>query len=159
MKTTTPWAMAAGCVRYLTLAALFAGVAACGAAPTQPPHNAGRADVVTIARTMVGVPYRYGGASPSGFDCSGLVHYAYSHAGHAVPRTTELQYARAKAVHGERLAAGDLLFFVIRNKPSHVGIYVGDGRFVHAPSSGKAVSYGSLADPYWQARLVKIGRF
>jgi len=151
--------MAVSCVRYLTLAALFAGVTACGGAPMQPPHNAGRADVVTIARTLVGVPYRYGGASPAGFDCSGLVHYAFSRAGHAVPRTTELQYARTKAVHGGRLAAGDLLFFSIGNKPSHVGIYVGDGRFVHAPSSGKIVSYGSLADSYWQARLVKIGRF
>jgi len=138
-------------------AALTVVLAACGSVPPQPTHGGHAAAVV--AQSMIGKPYRFGGANPRGFDCSGLVHYAFARAGRDVPRTTEVQYARSHAVHTERLAAGDLLFFVIGNKPSHVGIYVGEGRFVHAPSSGKAVGYASLENPYWQKRLVKIGRF
>jgi cell wall-associated NlpC family hydrolase len=146
--------------RYLWALTLVSGLAGCGSAPAQPPRSeAGGMQIAAVAREMVGVPYRYGGSTPRGFDCSGLVHYAYSRTGKAVPRTTEVLYARSHAVHTQRLAAGDLLFFVIENKPSHVGIYVGDDRFVHAPSSGKAVSYGSLQNPYWAQRLVKIGRF
>lgn len=142
----------------MVIALLAMALSACGSVPEKP--NPVGNQVAAVAQSMVGTPYRFGGASPAhGFDCSGLVHYAYARAGRDVPRTTEVLYARSHAVHMARLSAGDLLFFVIDNKPSHVGIYVGEGRFVHAPSAGKSVAYASLSDPYWQKRLVKIGRF
>ena len=144
-------------MRLAMVALLGAVLSACSSAPAQPDPVGSQ--VAAVAQSMVGKPYRFGGASPRGFDCSGLVHYAFARTGRDVPRTTEVLYARSHAVHMARLTAGDLLFFVIDDKPSHVGLYIGDGRFVHAASSGKSVEYASLANPYWQKRLVKIGRF
>lgn len=113
-----------------------------------------------IAAGMLGAPYRYGGASPHGFDCSGLVYYAYRKAGIPVPRSTSAQLNYARPVPPSRLRPGDLLFFRLTSRPvSHVGIYAGDGRFIHAPSRGKRVSYASLDNPYWQQRIVAAGRF
>ena len=113
-----------------------------------------------IAAGMLGTPYRYGGASPRGFDCSGLVYFAYRKAGIPVPRTTGAQLHYAHPVHPSRLRPGDLLFFRLTSRTvSHVGIYAGDGRFIHAPSRGKRVSYASLDNPYWQQRIVAAGRF
>jgi len=109
---------------------------------------------------MLGTPYRYGGSSPHGFDCSGLVYYSYRRAGIHVPRTTYAQMNAANRVRLRDLAAGDLLFFRLGRQPvSHVAIYTGDGQFIHAPSSGKRVSYGSMSDVYWKTRLVAAGRF
>ena len=114
---------------------------------------------LVIARNMVGTPYRYGGATPRGFDCSGLVYYAYRKAGMQISRTTTEQYRQTKRVRFSRLQPGDLLFFAIsQNKSSHVGIYAGHDRFIHAPSSGKLVSYASLDNPYWRERLIGAGR-
>ena len=114
---------------------------------------------LAIARDMVGTPYRYGGATPRGFDCSGLVYYAYRKAGMQISRTTAEQYRQTKRVQVSRLQPGDLLFFAIsRNKSSHVGIYAGNDRFIHAPSSGKLVSYASLDNPYWRGKLIGAGR-
>jgi len=114
---------------------------------------------LAIAVDMIGTPYRYGGASPRGFDCSGLVYYAYSKAGIQAPRTTTAQYRETKRVSVSDLQPGDLVFFTLsRGKTSHVGIYAGDGRFVHAPSSGKRVGYASLRNPYWRTRLTGAGR-
>jgi murein DD-endopeptidase len=108
---------------------------------------------------MVGAPYRYGGADPRGFDCSGLVYYVYQQAGVEAPRTTTEQYRQSRRVRLSRLLPGDLLFFRIsRRKPSHVGIYVGNGRFVHAPSKGKSVDYALLDDDYWREHLIGAGR-
>ena len=118
-----------------------------------------RSRVTAIADEMVGAPYRYGGADPRGFDCSGLVYYVYRQAGAEAPRTTTEQYRQSQRVRLSRLLPGDLLFFrMSRRKPSHVGIYVGHGRFVHAPSSGKAVDYASLDDDYWREHLIGTGR-
>jgi cell wall-associated NlpC family hydrolase len=108
---------------------------------------------------MIGAPYRYGGTSPRGFDCSGLVYYAYRKVGMHTPRTTTEQYRQTKRVQVSHLQPGDLVFFRIsQDKVSHVGIYAGDGRFIHAPSSGKSVAYASLHDPYWRVRLTGAGR-
>jgi cell wall-associated NlpC family hydrolase len=116
--------------------------------------------VVANARDMLGAPYRYGGNSPRGFDCSGLVNYAYRHAGILVPRTSSDQYRYALKVPLHNLQSGDLLFFrLLPPKVSHVGIYDRDGRFIHAPSSGKVVSYASLDNPYWRDHLIGAGRF
>ena len=109
---------------------------------------------------MLGTPYHYGGSSPRGFDCSGLVYYAFRETGVRVPRTTRAQLRHAKPVPLSQLRPGDLLFFNQHSsRVSHVGIYVGDGWFIHAPSRGRRVSYDSLQDSYWKPRLVAAGRY
>lgn len=113
---------------------------------------------VTIAEEMVGKPYRYGGSTPQGFDCSGLVYYSYSKAGYTIPRDSDGQYAQALPIDPRKLRRGDLLFFNIDGKNDHVGIYVGNNRFIHAPSRGKRVSYASLGEEYWRNRLLRAGR-
>jgi cell wall-associated NlpC family hydrolase len=108
---------------------------------------------------MVGAPYRYGGASPQeGFDCSGLVYYSYTSSGYAVPRTAQDLFKAAQKISLEDAIEGDLVFFQDQAKLSHVGIYLGEGMFVHAPSSGDAVSLASLETPYFQRHLVAVGR-
>ena len=113
------------------------------------------------ARSMVGTSYRYGGSTPSsGFDCSGLVVYSYGRAGrpglpHSVARLDDL----ARPISIEKLETGDLLFFRLQGrKTSHVGIYLGDQRFVHSPSSGKKVEIVSFDHVYWGPRIKRAGR-
>jgi cell wall-associated NlpC family hydrolase len=125
------------------------------AAPAAPDHAA------SVAVKMVGRRDRAGGESPStGFDCSGLVQFSYHQAGLAVPRSTEQQLRSSRAVKRSELRRGDLVFFDQEGKKhSHVGIYLGDGRFVHAPSSGKQVRIDRLDARYWQAHLSAVRRF
>ena len=107
---------------------------------------------------MLGVPYRYGGSGPSGFDCSGLVHYSYSRAGASVPRTTGQLWDSTTRVDRADLRPGDLIFFSINGKMQHVGMYIGDDEFVHAPSSGKQVSVASLSTTYYRSAFLRGGR-
>ncbi len=104
------------------------------------------------ALRMLGVPYRYGGDSPrSGFDCSGLVQYSYRRAGAVLPRTTDALRQASRPVRASGLQRGDLVFFHQQWKRNgHVGIYLGEGEFVHAPSSGGRVRRDSLQSPYWR---------
>lgn len=111
-----------------------------------------------IALDQVGAPYRYGGNSPNGFDCSGLVQYSYSRAGKRVPRTTKQLWTSTQAVGRDELRVGDLLFFSIEGKMSHVGLYLGKRRFVHAPASGRTVTVASLDAPYYQSAFLRAGR-
>ena len=112
-----------------------------------------------LALALVGTPYRYGGADPNaGFDCSGLVHYVYGALGRDVPRRAQDQYRAAAKIALEDLGAGDLMFFQDEAKLAHVGIYVGDGLFVHAPATGRIVSVASLDSTYYQEHLVGVGR-
>ena len=111
-----------------------------------------------VALQQVGVPYRYGGATRSGFDCSGLVQYSYGQAGKRLPRTTGQLWSASEAVSSNELQAGDLLFFDIAGKMSHVGLYLGDGRFVHAPSTGRTVAVASLTAPFYRAAFIRGGR-
>ena len=149
-----------GCVTVLLLLSLL--LAACGSKPYRPTAKAAeRQEVIEAARNMLGVPYRYGGTSPTrGFDCSGLVQYAHSQAGIEVPRTTGEQYRAALPIHRQALRPGDLVFFRTHKYRyvSHVGIYLGKGKFIHAPSSGKHVSIASLKDDYWRQRYTSGGR-
>jgi cell wall-associated NlpC family hydrolase len=126
-------------------------------ADTQPPYRLGQ-NVAELAKDMIGVPYSYGGADPSGFDCSGLVYYAYGQTGIRVPRTSEEQFRAARKIALMHATEGDLVFFQDQKKLSHVGIYLGNGLFVHAPESGRAVSLASLEAPYYQQHLVAVGR-
>lgn len=129
-------------------------------APPPPPVKTEAPEVIDLARDLLGAPYRYGGNSPKGFDCSGLVHYVYQRAGIRVPRTSAEQYRQANKVPLNALRSGDLLFFRLSPpKVSHVGIYDRNGRFIHAPSSGGKVSYASLDLPYWREHLFSAGRF
>lgn len=154
----------------LCLLALTLLLGGCASTPREPPetqHSPTTAPgsrqsehlATTIASRMVGKPYRYGGASPQGFDCSGLVYYAYRQAGYKIPRTSQQQYRDSLPVKRSHIREGDLLFFRIEGKVSHVGVYLGGNRFIHAPSSGKRVTITSLDNPYWQQRLTKTGRF
>lgn len=133
--------------------------------PSSPaPQRAGddAAPGMTVARLameMVGVPYKYGGTDPrGGFDCSGLVYYTYTATGHSVPRTSQAQFNAARKIPLGRASKGDLVFFQDQEKLSHVGIYLGDGLFVHAPSSGNTVTVATLDTPYYQRHLVAVGR-
>lgn len=115
--------------------------------------------IAQIAQSMVGIKYRYGGSSPDeGFDCSGLVYYSHSKIGEQVPRVSYAQLAASDEVDSDDLRPGDLLFYRINGKPSHVGIYIGQGQFVHAPSSGKKVRVSSMANVYFKPRLIRAGR-
>ena len=108
---------------------------------------------------MVGVPYRFGGSTPRGFDCSGLAQYAYASAGITIPRISTDQYRASQAVQRREMAVGDLLFFDTEWRRGHVGIYIGGGRFVHAPSSGGQVTVAAIDAHYYRNRLVRVGRF
>ncbi len=109
---------------------------------------------------MLGVPYRYGGHSPrDGFDCSGLVFYAHRRNGIEVPRTAQAQFEFSSRVRREQLRPGDLLFFRTSGKRiSHVGFYLGPGRFLHAPGTGKQVSIADYRTTYWRSRFAGAGR-
>jgi cell wall-associated NlpC family hydrolase len=136
--------------------ALLLLIAGCAThAPAPSPYAARAADV---AKSMVGVKYRYGGDSPKGFDCSGLAYYAYRRAGLVIPRNSSAQLKAAHRIDLSQASAGDLLFFDTRWNRRHVAIYLGGGRFVHAPSKGKTVSIGSL-DDYFSQHLIGVGRF
>jgi len=116
-------------------------------------------NIARMAQSMLGKRYRYGGSTPQqGFDCSGLVYFTHTQVGDYVPRTSRDQLQAAKMVTLDELEPGDLLFYRINGKPSHVGIYIGNKQFVHAPSSGKTVSITTMDNPYFKPRLIRAGR-
>lgn len=128
-------------------------LAACAGAPPRPPPAAAN-DVLFRAIGLVGTPYHWGGNTPdSGFDCSGLVDFVYrASTGRTLPRTSHAMADMdvPKLDDTNQLASGDLVFFrTSRHRISHVGIYVGNGRFVHAPNSGGTVRLDNLSNPYW----------
>ncbi|MDA8369444.1 MAG: C40 family peptidase [Nocardiopsaceae bacterium] len=104
------------------------------------------ASAVEYAKSQIGKPYRYGGSGPDAFDCSGLVQWAYAKAGKNISRTTYTQYAEGRSVSRSQLRAGDLVFFY--SGPSHVGMYIGDGSMIHAPSTGKTIQIVSMSGYY-----------
>ncbi len=136
---------------------------ACASAPKQEPVSFPEKSVpdraAAGAAKMVGKPYKYGGSSPAGFDCSGLILFSYRQAGVSLPHNTAQQRRVSKHVKLAELKRGDLLFFDQEGKKnSHVGIYLGERRFVHAPSSGKYVRNDSLDSAYWKKHLSEARR-
>ena len=152
--------------RLLPLIPLLAVLAACASSPGQPGDPGSRSarsygqatadsrranEVLVRAISLVGTPYRYGGNTPAGgFDCSGLVGYVFlDAAGLRLPRSTsELMDLKSRRIARDKLQPGDLVLFTPASG-GHVGIYVGEGRFVHAPSSGGTVRMDKLDAPYW----------
>lgn len=138
-------------------------VADSGNSASYPVAQAGSAHpdakrAASIASQQVGVAYRYGGSDDNGFDCSGLVYYAYSNVGAHVARTTAGLWDSLQPVARDRLQVGDVLFFNIEGKVSHVGVYLGRGRFVHAPSTGRSVVVADLDSEFYRRALVRGGR-
>jgi cell wall-associated NlpC family hydrolase len=148
------------------LAALVLGivlVSGCAHAPArQDGHaSAGEApasEIAELALALRGEPYRFGGEGPGGFDCSGLVHYVHRQAGIEVPRTARGQFEAVERVYPSQLRVGDVVFFRTTGAfVSHVGIYVGESRFVHALNHEQPVTVADLDKRYWRQRLVRAG--
>lgn len=183
VQTETACTRRAG-LRWLTLLPLGAGavgsLVGCSSKPSarpppgQPPVEADdpprthsepqateRAQAVTIhAMGLVGTPYRYGGNTPeSGFDCSGLIGYVFWHSASVrTPRTVNDLSTWGTPVGREAARSGDLAVFTLKGRTSHAGIYVGNGRFVHAPSSGGTVRLDRLDRGYWATQGVQFRR-
>ncbi|MGH2970707.1 MAG: C40 family peptidase, partial [Gaiellaceae bacterium] len=117
-----------------------------GLIPPAPPSQ--YTGVVGIAMQYLGVPYVWGGASPSGFDCSGLVMYVYAQVGVSLPHYTGAQWQMGVPVDPSDLEPGDLVFF---DGLGHVGIYIGGGEFIHAPHTGDVVRIDSLSEGWYAA--------
>ena len=139
---------------------LVSGKTAAVAADYTPTDSKIRT-VLQKALTLLGTPYRWGGTSPEkGFDCSGLVSYVFHNAlGIDLPRVSRDQARTGELIADKsQLAAGDLVFFGRRGRVDHVGIYVGEGRFVHAPSTGKDVMVSNLDSGYWGGKYMQARR-
>ncbi|HEY5806938.1 MAG TPA: C40 family peptidase [Povalibacter sp.] len=116
-------------------------------------------EIVIRAISLLGAPYRFGSAGPKAFDCSGLVQFVHEEMGIDVPRTAAEQYRAAVPVRMGDIEPGDLLFFRISGKRiSHVAIYAGSGRFVHAPQTGRPIEIRTLDDEFYRPRLAGAGR-
>ena len=117
----------------------------------------GASPAVNIAKRVLGTPYRWGGTSAkSGFDCSGLTGAVYRLNGLRLPRSSQAQFEAGTPVEVDRARPGDLLFFATKaaGRVSHVGLYLGKGTFLHAPSPGRAIRQDELADPYFRKALL-----
>ncbi|MGQ0620928.1 MAG: C40 family peptidase [Panacagrimonas sp.] len=140
------------------LMVLLTGCSTSSYRPT-PETDALRRGIVLDALGQIGRPYRFGGTTPDGFDCSGLVQYVYSLQGLQVPRSTTGQYEAGEAVDLDEAEPGDLLFYSFKRRGiDHVALYLGDGQAVHAPSSGKQVIVAPVGNRWWMDRYVEAVR-
>ena len=136
-----------------------AGTGSAPGADAALPRAAGGYEISGTALTFRGVPYKDGGADPTGFDCSGFVWYVFGAHGVALPRTVSDQAQWGQKVDGGDLRPGDLVFFsTTAPGPSHVGIMIGGDSFVHAPSSTGVVRVERLSVSYWSSRFVGARR-
>lgn len=164
---------------WCATAPALALLAACGApsprsSPSRPPSEPDAAQrpldeppvpplaqsVAIHAMGLVGTPYRYGGNTPeSGFDCSGLIGYVFFHAaGVRAPRTVAGIVTWGSPLEREGARSGDLAVFTVKGRTNHAGIYIGNGRFVHAPSTGGTVRLDRLDSGYWATQGVRFRR-
>lgn len=138
---------------------LFVLISACqNTQTTHTPHTYTARAAAGVAKSMIGQPYRFGGQAPGGFDCSGLVWYSYKKVGVKIARTSKELRKQATKVSRKKLKAGDLVFFKGWIRTGHVGIYLGNGLFIHAPSSGKKVKTDRLDRGYWHDHFKSAGR-
>ncbi len=116
-------------------------------------YRGDRKEIVRTAKRYLGVKYRYGGTTPGGFDCSGYVMYVYRRNGIQMPRSLVKQYHWGRRISLKRARPGDLVFFNINGRRiSHVGLYMGNRMFIHAPRTGKRISFADMSKRYWQKR-------
>ena len=129
------------------------------AAPARPIADV-RQRVIRTATSLLGTPYRFGGTTPAGFDCTGYIAYVFRNAaGMNLPRRSVDQVRSGEAITPLAMQPGDLVYFRIeREKSLHVGIYLGEGRFIHAPSTNGAVNTQSLGVTYWRTRFLGARR-
>jgi cell wall-associated NlpC family hydrolase len=167
-KQTLPCRTLVGCGIFICALAILSGCSSFGSknnvtkvAQFKQDTSVGTEDISIAAVGLVGVPYRYGGNNPkAGFDCSGLIAYVYNKSANIkLPRTIQEISNRGQSVDSGPPAPGDLVFFnTTGTKYSHAGIYVGQGRFVHAPSAGGTVRLEYITAPYWAARFTEARR-
>ena len=128
--------------------------------PPLEAEAASGAAIANLAASLIGTSYEFGGADLSGFDCSGLALFVHAQVGISIPRTAAAQQRAAQAVPLTQLLPGDLVFFRMRSgRIDHVGVYLGAGRFVHAPHRGVAVASADLSEGFFAHHLVNAGRF
>jgi cell wall-associated NlpC family hydrolase len=129
-------------------------------APVAEPASAVAEQALRVALAQRGTRYRFGGDAPNeGFDCSGLVYFSFNSVGIRLPRSSHEMFQHARRIDQSELRPGDLVFFRLRSsRISHVGIYAGNGQFIHAPSKGKHVEMASMSDAYWRKRFAGAGR-
>jgi cell wall-associated NlpC family hydrolase len=162
---------AVGLAVCLLASAIVAGCASGGGTPRPQPFPGANtpappesrddgADLIATAMALRGTPYRNGGTDPSrGFDCSGFVQWVFAQHGTLLPRETREQYSEGDRLDRDKVQAGDLVFFeTVSRGPSHVGIALGAGQFVHAPSSRGVVRVESYTSGYWASRWVGARR-
>ncbi|MBN1594373.1 C40 family peptidase [candidate division FCPU426 bacterium] len=132
----------------------------CATMPQRLPDAEHARQVVATAKTLEGKPYRYGGATPEGFDCSGFVQYVFRTAvNKRLPRTSRAQFAYARPIRRGEEQPSDLLFFNVNGRGiSHVGIYLGKGLFIHSPKNGGKVKISNANDKYWRRRFQGVRR-
>jgi gamma-D-glutamyl-L-lysine dipeptidyl-peptidase len=119
-----------------------------------------RYGLVDNAKKYIGVSYHYSQSSENGFDCSGYVKYVYGNFGYTLPRSSLDQYNQSRHVKAFKAQPGDLVFFVTRGKKiSHVGIYLGNNQFIHAPGKGKSVCISNLDEIYYKKHLAGFGAY
>jgi cell wall-associated NlpC family hydrolase len=149
--------------RTLTPEAILNGLDASGfKLDLTSPSTIEYSSLTEYAQSLLGSPYRYGGSSPStGFDCSGFVGHVYQHSlGLTLPHSTQELAQQGDTISRDALQAGDLVFFNTRRRPySHVGIYLGDDTFIHAPRSGSTVRIDGLVNRYWKKAYDGARRF
>jgi cell wall-associated NlpC family hydrolase len=113
--------------------------------------------LIMEAKRLIGTPYKWGGMTPKGFDCSGFVYYTHKKIGKTLPRTAAQMYQKGKKVPKWNLRIGDLLFFSTYKKgASHVAIYIGNNQFIHAASKG--VKIDKMSNPYWKEKFIGAKR-
>jgi cell wall-associated NlpC family hydrolase len=127
---------------------------------TAQPASSTATSVINTAKQYMGVPYVWGGETPTGFDCSGFTQYVLKQNGITIPRTAAEQYASGVSILKSNLKTGDLVFFTTY-KPgaSHVGFYMGDGKFIHASSGAKQVTISSLDEAYYTEKYIGARRY
>lgn len=121
--------------------------------------GSGNDDIVSYAYKFMGRPYVWGASGPSSFDCSGFTAYVYSKYGVGLPHSAAAQFGMGQSVSQSNLRAGDLVFFNTYTSLGHVGIYIGDGRFIHASSGSHKITVSSLGESYYSSRYAGAKRY
>jgi len=126
-----------------------------------PQLHPARNHMVSLLHKTIGTPYKWGGNNPQqGFDCSGLMAYVHKNAlGVKIPRTAATQRDNSRTLNYSNIQPGDMLFFKTSARSNHVGMYIGNRKFIHAPAGGKKVTIASMDNAYWHKRFVKFGTY